>query len=321
MGKFNILISIFGVIYLGYSFLFKNTVTIYHKSERMVVLNKEKYLKLQFGFSIVNSIVAIIIGIIATMLNLGFPYVMASVFLFHIINYLLRIVAKRKGHIQYNWWRKFTYCVATVENGVFNTTFHIIRMGILMEENLMIIVTGASATGKTTLSKNLADKFKLPVINKDEIKELLFDCLGTKDEEWAIKLGMSSFELSYLFVRKLCQTGKTFIVEGNFENKYAAKIFSDIKLRYNYKVLQIYCHAQVDVLYDRYLKRDNSGDRHPGHIISISGLEEFKSRVYYKKFKLDIDDIISIDIDTTKFEMVNLKQVYDEVAGKLKFID
>jgi adenylate kinase family enzyme len=105
-----------------------------------------------------------------------------------------------------------------------------------VEENLMILVTGASAAGKTTLSKNLANKFELPIINKDEIKELLFDNLGTKDEEWAMKLGVASFELLYLFVEKLCQTGKTFIVEGNFENKYATKIFSDIKSRYNYKV-------------------------------------------------------------------------------------
>ena len=56
LGKFNILISVLGVIYLVYSVLFRSTVTIYHKSERLVVLNKEKYLKLQFYFSAVNSI-------------------------------------------------------------------------------------------------------------------------------------------------------------------------------------------------------------------------------------------------------------------------
>jgi hypothetical protein len=43
------------------------------------------------------------------------------------------------------------------------------------------------------------------------------------------------------------------------------------------------------------MKRDNSGTRHPGHIIQISGLEKFKSRVYYKDFKFDIDDSINMD--------------------------
>jgi dephospho-CoA kinase len=75
-------------------------------------------------------------------------------------------------------------------------------------DNLMIIITGASATGKTALSKVLANKLKLPVINKDGIKELLFDNMGTKDEEWAMRLGVTSFELTYLFTEKLCQTGK-----------------------------------------------------------------------------------------------------------------
>ena len=186
-----------------------------------------------------------------------------------------------------------------------------------MKRNFMIIVTGTSATGKTVLSKNLANEFKLPLISKDEIKELLFDYLGTKDEEWAIRLGMTSFELSYLFVGKLWQTGKAFIVEGNFESKYATKIFYDIKSKYNYKVVQVYCHAQDEVLYDRYIKRDNSGDRHPGHIIRISGLEEFKNRVTNKNFRLDIDGSINLDIDTTKFENIKVQQIYDEVIKNI----
>lgn len=186
-----------------------------------------------------------------------------------------------------------------------------------MGQSLMIIVTGTSATGKTVLSKNIANKFKLPIINKDEIKELLFDNLGIKDEEWAVKLGMTSFKLTYLFVEKLCETGNTFIAEGNFENKYATKIFSYIKSKYNYKVLQIYCYAKVEVLYDRYIKRDNSGERHPGHIIQINGLEGFKNRVTNKNFRLDVDDSINIDIDTTKFEDIKLQQIYDEIIKNI----
>lgn len=185
-------------------------------------------------------------------------------------------------------------------------------------ENLIIIVSGASATGKTTLSKNLSNKLKIPVINKDEIKELLFDFLGTKDEEWALRLGSSSFELTYLLAEKLCQTRNAFIIEGNYDNKYAAKTFNAIKSKYNYRILQIYCHAEVDVLYDRYMERDNSGERHPGHIITINGFEEFKRKACSKNFKLDIDDSITVDVDTTKFEKVNLQQIYDIVAENLK---
>jgi cytidylate kinase len=181
--------------------------------------------------------------------------------------------------------------------------------------NLIIIITGASATGKTVLSKTLANKLKLPLINKDEIKELLFESIGTKDEEWAIKLGVTSFELTYLITEKLCQTGNTFIVEGNFENKFASKVFTSIKEKYNYKVLHIFCYAQVELLYDRYAKRDNSGERHPGHIIEINGVEEFKKRVYNKNFKLDIDGSTNIELDTTNFEYIKLEEIYTSIKN------
>ena len=86
-----------------------------------------------------------------------------------------------------------------------------------------------------------------------------------------------------------------------FENKFATKILSEIKSKYDYNILQLYCYANLQVLYERYKKRDDSGQRHPGHIIQINGLEEFKNRASSKNFKLDIGDT-TIDIDTSKFE-------------------
>ncbi len=183
--------------------------------------------------------------------------------------------------------------------------------------NTMIVVTGTSATGKTILSKKLASKFNLPLINKDEIKELLFDCLGIQGEEWAVQLGVTSFELSYLFTEKLCKTNKSFIIEGNFEDKYATKVFNNLKNKYAYKIVQLYCHAPEEILYDRYLKRDNSGERHRGHIINISSFDEFKNRVTNKNFKLQVDDCINIDVDTTKFENLELQNIYDEIYSIL----
>ncbi|WP_010291748.1 AAA family ATPase [Clostridium senegalense] len=68
-----------------------------------------------------------------------------------------------------------------------------------MTGNVMIIITGAPATGKTTLSNELAKKYGLPKINKDEIKELLFKSLEVKDSKWTTELGIASFELTYFF--------------------------------------------------------------------------------------------------------------------------
>jgi hypothetical protein len=102
LGKFNIAICIFGVIYLIYSFISKDKVTFYNRNDRMIVLNEKRFLKLQLYFSIVNSMLMIILGLIITMFNLGFNYVFASLIPFYTINYLLRIVAKSKKYIHFN---------------------------------------------------------------------------------------------------------------------------------------------------------------------------------------------------------------------------
>ncbi len=46
-----------------------------------------------------------------------------------------------------------------------------------------ILVTGIPAAGKSTMAETLAENLKLPVISKDTIKELLFDCVGFRSRE------------------------------------------------------------------------------------------------------------------------------------------
>ncbi len=95
-----IFVCIIGAIYLGYSYFYRHTVTVYHRNQKFVIINSEKYFMLQFYFAILNSTQMIIIGIIATLINLQF-YVFSSVLLLHFINYLFKVVARRKGYIQY----------------------------------------------------------------------------------------------------------------------------------------------------------------------------------------------------------------------------
>jgi 2-phosphoglycerate kinase len=45
-------------------------------------------------------------------------------------------------------------------------------------KSLIIVVSGAVGAGKSTLSQTIGEKFGLPIIGRDEIKETLFNTIG-----------------------------------------------------------------------------------------------------------------------------------------------
>jgi adenylate kinase family enzyme len=173
-----------------------------------------------------------------------------------------------------------------------------------MSKTPIIIITGLAGTGKTTLAEKLAKEFNLPFVYKDYFKELIFDGLGWQDREWSKKVGNVSYDLLYFFVESLLKTKKPFIVETNFRPKSATEKFLDLKKKYDFTPIQIRCITDGKILLDRFTKRANSPDRHPGHIDS-ENLEEFTPTLLQGKIEaLDIGGEL-FDIDTTDFDKVD----------------
>jgi hypothetical protein len=55
-----------------------------------------------------------------------------------------------------------------------------------------LLVSGLPASGKTTLGRRLAQALDLPLLDKDEILEALFDGLGVGDAEWRNRLSRAA---------------------------------------------------------------------------------------------------------------------------------
>ncbi|MDE7210411.1 MAG: hypothetical protein K2O03_03070, partial [Lachnospiraceae bacterium] len=55
-----------------------------------------------------------------------------------------------------------------------------------------ILVAGMPAAGKSTMAKAIAEKWSLPLLSKDSIKELLYDNIGFGSREEKGKLGVAS---------------------------------------------------------------------------------------------------------------------------------
>lgn len=89
---------------------------------------------------------------------------------------------------------------------------------------LVVLVTGAPASGKSTVGRQLARALGLPFFAKDVFKETLFDALGWSDREWSRKLAVASMQLLYTCAAAELEVGRSLVLECNFLRavRYAA---------------------------------------------------------------------------------------------------
>jgi predicted kinase len=115
------------------------------------------------------------------------------------------------------------------------------------------------ASGKTTLARALAADLRLPLITKDDIKERLYDELGTGDVEWSRRLGRAAYALLFAFCCELLTIGRSVAVESNFFARSQEAEFQSLP---PHRLVQVCCTAPLEVLLERYAGRT----RHPGHV-------------------------------------------------------
>lgn len=186
-----------------------------------------------------------------------------------------------------------------------------------MSKKLLIVITGLPCTGKTTFGRKIAERFKLPFISKDEFKELLFDNLGWDDREYSKKIGGASYDLLYRVAGIFMEAEKSLIIETNFNPEFANKEISGLLKKYNFKVLQIRFFSDGEKLIERFVRRSNNSERHPGHVDS-GNLDEFRSMLIQGKIgKMEIGGEF-IDIDTTDFEKVDFETICVAVEKVMK---
>jgi predicted kinase len=124
---------------------------------------------------------------------------------------------------------------------------------------LLVVVTGPPGGGKTTIARELSRRLGLPLFAKDDVKETLFDVLGTGDRSWSRQLGSLAFELLFLIANRELATGRSVILEANFTRGQAERAFQALP---RHRLVQLYVTAPLEVLLERYRSRE----RHPGHL-------------------------------------------------------
>jgi predicted kinase len=186
-----------------------------------------------------------------------------------------------------------------------------------MKKPLLIIISGPPCTGKTTLGKKIAEEFNLPFISKDDIKESLFDSLGWNDREWSKKIGIASYQILYYYLEMLLKSGRSFIVESNFKPEFDNPKLNSLSQKYDFRPLQIQCRTNGEILFERFKKRVESGERHPGHVDHLNYYEFKDVLLKGKHEKLDIGGKF-MEIDTTDFGSIYFVKIFTEIRLQLE---
>ena len=175
------------------------------------------------------------------------------------------------------------------------------------------------------MASKLADYFKIPMISKDQIKEILFDDLGFNSREEKVKEGIAALHIMYYMAEKMMKAKKPFILENNFE-LIAKEELTELLEKYEYQAITVILTGDYPTIYQRFLERNDSPTRHRGHVVNDCYPEK---EINHKAAVLSYEDFVAgiqkrgmdqfyangpqVVVDTTDFQKVNLGKVMDEI--------
>ena len=194
----------------------------------------------------------------------------------------------------------------------------------------LIIIAGMPATGKSTVARKIAAAFSFPILEKDDIKEEMFDTIGYADLAEKRRLDVAANAILLRCAESVLKNGTSLIVVNNFDSNMSDRVQSMIQ-RCGCDTVTVFLNGDPDVLYERYVARDQRGVRHQGHTFidrypPLPGDDTTRSmtREYFAdRFEKNgmADFRLSgarIDVDATDPEKTDVEKLIADIRGFLK---
>lgn len=194
----------------------------------------------------------------------------------------------------------------------------------------VIVLTGMPATGKSTICKALAEHFGYPVVEKDAIKEEMFDTVGFTCYAQKRALDHAANGVVIHMVEQILKADGSVIVDNNFDD-ISGKRFTALLEQYAPLCACVFLHGDPDVLHQRYTLRDNAHARHLGHVLQEHYPPRPGDSLYYtmtreefreKFMKRGMDSFRCpgqrLEIDTTDLTAVHPEQIVEQVEKMLQ---
>jgi len=180
----------------------------------------------------------------------------------------------------------------------------------------LVCITGPPGAGKSVLARAVSERLAIPLFDRDDFKDILFDTLGWSNRDWSRKLGMASWALLDAVASTLIAQGVTIVLDSNFKPSDAiAQHLTTLAEQHEVARVEVHVRAHIDVLYDRYRSRFVGGDRHPGHV-AFETREDFADQVNDTIFRpLGFEPLLELD---TTLSWPQVETVVAWLAGHLK---
>lgn len=175
----------------------------------------------------------------------------------------------------------------------------------------LTVVCGAPASGKTILARRLAKDLRLPLLEKDAIKESLANTLGAADRDESRCLGFASTRLLYKLAASMIRRGTSVIIECSFVRTFASADLertSDVA-----RVLVVQCRSSRETVLRRCRERYMDGERHAAHF-DAEALTDLGSAMERDAYNLSTFGYPTVSIDTTD----GLIPDYSEIASRIQ---
>ena len=132
-----------------------------------------------------------------------------------------------------------------------------------------VVISGIPGSGKTTLGRRLEPALNLPLIDKDDILDRLFESKGVGNANWRRRL---SRESDLVLQREALNSNGAILVSfwhvpGMPPDSGTPTDWLDIP---SHHLVNVHCVCDVEVAASRFLTRQ----RHPGHLDAASSSAE-----------------------------------------------
>ena len=193
----------------------------------------------------------------------------------------------------------------------------------------LVIIAGMPASGKTTVAKELGCKLGFPIIEKDHIKEELFDTIGFKNYPEKQQMDVAATAVLLRVADDILSSGHSLMMVNNFRND-AKEALQQLIDRRKLKCVLVFFDGNPDVFYQRYVDRDNKHLRHLGHVLQDyfpprpgDSIEYTMSREEFAR-KFESLGMTSLDITATKIvvdatypDKIDVDDLYNAIKGAL----